>query len=143
MIGGIAYGGHLKIIQLETYYYSGIDTRLQQPVVNKDQSKGDRKMARNIMVDPARLEAAAQNMDAQAADYEKQYNLLFQEVDNMGAAWQGADNLAFVSQIKGFMDDFQKMVALMRQYSEFLKQSAKTYRNTQEQIIAGAKRLTN
>lgn len=100
-------------------------------------------MARTIVVDPAQLETAASNMDAQAADYERQYLQLFGEVDNMGAAWQGADNLAFVSQIKGFMDDFQKMVALLKQYSQFLKDSAKTYRNTQDQIVAGAKRLTN
>jgi hypothetical protein len=31
----------------------------------------------------------------------------------------------------------------MRQYSEFLKQSAATYRNTQEDIIAKARTLTN
>lgn len=95
------------------------------------------------MVDPAKLEAAAQQMDAQAADYEKLYQQLFNEVDGMGAAWQGADNIAFVNQIKGFNDDFQKMVALMRQYSEFLRTSAKTYRETQNEIINQAKRLTN
>lgn len=100
-------------------------------------------MARTIIVDPAKLEAAAQQMDAQAADYEKLYQQLFNEVDGMGAAWQGADNIAFVNQIKGFNDDFQKMVALMRQYSEFLRTSAKTYRETQNEIINQAKRLTN
>ena len=98
---------------------------------------------RNIMVDPAKLDAAAQNMDTQADDYEKQYTQLFSEVDGMGAAWQGVDNIAFVSQIKGFMDDFQKMVGLMRQYAEFLRQSAAAYRSTQDQITAAAKRLTN
>ena len=48
-------------------------------------------------------------MDVQASEYERQYNQLFSEVDGMGAAWQGADNVAFVTQIKGFMDDFQQM----------------------------------
>lgn len=100
-------------------------------------------MARSIMVDPAKLESAAQKMDAQTADYERQYNQLFSEVDGMGAAWQGADNMAFVTQIKGFMDDFQKMKTLMQQYSEFLKNSAKIYRGTQEDIINQAKTLPN
>lgn len=100
-------------------------------------------MARKIMVDPPKLEAAAQKMDAMAADYEKQYQQLFNEVDGMGAAWQGADNVAFVTQIKGFMDDFQKMKALMVQYSEFLKLSAKAYRDTQTETINQAKRLAN
>lgn len=100
-------------------------------------------MSRSIMVDPAKLDSAAQKMDSQAADYERQYQQLFNEVDGMGAAWQGIDNLSFVNQIKGFMDDFQKMVALMRQYSEFLKNSARTYRDTQNEIVNQAKKLTN
>lgn len=100
-------------------------------------------MARTIIVDPTKLDSAAQKIDTQASDYEAQYQKLFSEVDGMGAAWQGVDNLTFVNQIKGFMDDFQKMVALMRQYSEFLKFSAKTYKETQTEIVNQAKRLAN
>lgn len=100
-------------------------------------------MARKIVVDPAKLEAAATKMDAQAADYTKQYTKLFSEVDGMGAAWKGVDNQAFVNQIKGYMDDFQNMVKLMNQYSDFLRQSAKTYKETQTETMNAAKRLVN
>lgn len=100
-------------------------------------------MARTIVVDPNELVKTAEKNDAQAADYERQYNQLFSEVDGMGAAWQGVDNQAFVTQIKGFMDDFQKMTALMKKYSEFLRFSAKTYKYTQNETINQAKRLTN
>lgn len=100
-------------------------------------------MSRKIVVDPTKLEAASQKVDAQAADYERQFNKLFSEVDAMGAAWQGADNLAFVTQIKGFTDDFQAMVGLMRQYSEFLKSAAHVYKLTQSETINAAKKLTN
>ena len=55
----------------------------------------------------------------------------------------GADNMAYVTQIKGFQDDFNKMNALMKQYSEFLRTSARTYRETQNEVINAAKRLTN
>ncbi|MFC4302820.1 WXG100 family type VII secretion target [Cohnella boryungensis] len=100
-------------------------------------------MARKITVSPAKLESAAQKMDAHSGEYEKLYQQLFSEVDGMGAAWQGADNIAFVNQIKGFTDDFQNMTALMRQYSEFLKLSAKAYKDTQDEAINQAKRLAN
>jgi len=100
-------------------------------------------MARTIVVDPTKLTTASTNISAQADDYEKQYKQLFDEVDGMAAAWQGADNQAFASQIKGFMDDFQQMVALMRQYAEFMSQSAKDYTQTQNDTIAAAKKLTN
>ena len=100
-------------------------------------------MSMIIEVDPAKMEAAAIQIDSQASEYERQYNQLFNEVDAMGAAWQGADNIAYVTQIKGFMDDFQQMATLMKQYSEFLKSSAKAYRAVQEDRIAQAKNLTN
>lgn len=100
-------------------------------------------MSRKIVADPVKLETAAQKIDAQVADYERQYRQLFSEVDNMGAAWQGADNVAFVTQIKGFTDDFQGMVAMLRQYAEFLRASARTYRETQNETINAAKRLIN
>ncbi|MDR6999326.1 WXG100 family type VII secretion target [Neobacillus niacini] len=100
-------------------------------------------MARSIMVDPAKLEDAANKIDQQSAEYERLYKSLFQEVDGMQAAWQGQDNVAYTTQIKGFTDDFQKMTQLMRQYSDFLKVSAKTYRNTQSDIVSAAKRLQN
>ncbi|MEH7009616.1 WXG100 family type VII secretion target [Neobacillus niacini] len=100
-------------------------------------------MARSIQVDPAKLEAAANKIDSQSADYERVYKNLFSEIDAMGAAWQGADNLAYVNQIKGFMDDFNKMKSKMDELSQFLKTSAKTYRETQNEVVSGAKRLTN
>ena len=100
-------------------------------------------MAKSITVDPQKLETAATTMDTQSADYEKVYKQLFNEIDGMAAAWQGTDNIAFTTQIKGFMDDFQGMVSLLQQYSEFLKTSAKTYRGTQNEIVNQAKRLTN
>jgi WXG100 family type VII secretion target len=100
-------------------------------------------MGNKIVVQPSVLESTAQKIGTQTTDYESLYKNLFNEVDGMAAVWQGADNIAFTQQIKGFTDDFQKMSTLMRQYSEFLKQSAATYRNTQEDIIAKARTLTN
>ena len=100
-------------------------------------------MSRKIVVDPAQLDNAATQIDGQAADYERLYNQLFSEVSALGAAWQGKDNTAFVQQIEGFREDFQQMTQLMRDYSDFLKQSSKTYRETQENIVSAAKSLTN
>jgi WXG100 family type VII secretion target len=100
-------------------------------------------MARDITVDPQKLETAATAIDNQAADYEKSFRLLFSEVDAMATAWQGVDNLAFTNQIKGYEDDFKAMASLMKQYSEFLKSSAKTYKETQNEIVGQAKKLMN
>ena len=98
-------------------------------------------MARTIKVDPARLETASQKIDGQVADYERQYNQLFSEVEGMGAAWQGKDNKEFVQRISGFRDDFQFMKRVMEEYSNFLKTSAQSYKNAQNETINAARRL--
>lgn len=98
-------------------------------------------MSIRINVDPSRLDASASHIDQQVVSYEKNYNRLLQEVDVMGSSWQGKDNLAFVQQIKSFQTDFTKMAALMRDYSNFLKLSAKIYRETQDDRVNQARRL--
>ena len=100
-------------------------------------------MAMTIIVDPQKLENAANQITNEAAEYEATYRNLFTEIDNMSAAWQGADNLAFTTQIKGFTDNYQNKKTLMDQYSEFLMNAAKLYRQTQEDRVAQAKNLTN
>ena len=42
-----------------------------------------------------------------------------------------------------FKDDFDKMHTLMLNYAEFLRKSAKAYRDTQDAITADARKLTN
>ncbi|MDR1464445.1 MAG: WXG100 family type VII secretion target [Oscillospiraceae bacterium] len=100
-------------------------------------------MGTKIVVDPAKLEQSAQKVEQQAQDYTQLYQQLYTEVDSMGSAWQGKDNQAYVTQIKGFEDDFQGMVAQLKQYAEFLRQSAKAYRSTQENVESGAHQLRN
>lgn len=99
-------------------------------------------MAR-IIVDPAKLKSAAGKMESQSADYARLYNQLFTEVQGMARAWQGVDNQAYTTQIEGFREDLNQMKKLMDDYASFLKQSAETYTNTQQQVVSQAKTLTN
>lgn len=100
-------------------------------------------MARNIEVTPEQLESTAGRIEGLAADYKTQYDLLYSETNAMASTWSGKDNLAFTDQIAGFKDDFEKMHALMLQYADFLRKSAKAYRDTQDTVVAEAKKLVN
>lgn len=100
-------------------------------------------MARSITVEPGKLDTASQKMDSVSADYERLYKQLKSEVDGMGAAWQGQDNREFVQKIQDFQTDFEQMFKLMKEYSEFLRTSAKHYKDTQDSIITAAKKLTS
>lgn len=100
-------------------------------------------MARKITVTPEQLTSASEKIDSLAADYQKVYMKLYSEVESMNAAWDGADNVAYVLQVKGFEDDFQLMYKLMLDYSTFLKNSAQMYTQTQDDIISQASKLVN
>ena len=65
------------------------------------------------------------------------------KIEALKNCWDGSDNLAYVDQVKGFEDDFKKMAKEMENYSKFLKDSANTYRSTQQRIAQNAKKLQN
>ncbi|MBP3413774.1 MAG: WXG100 family type VII secretion target [Clostridia bacterium] len=96
-----------------------------------------------IIVTPAELEKASAQVSNLAEEYTQQYRQLFSEVDAMGSAWQGVDNQAFTNQIKGFEDDFIKMVTLLGDYANFLKYSAQHYTEVQNNIASAATKLSN
>jgi WXG100 family type VII secretion target len=98
-------------------------------------------MGRRIQVNPAELSRASAQIQAQAAEYRKLYNMLYGDVGAMKAAWQGKDNLAFTTQIEGFREDFEQMAKLMDQYAQFLKSAAQTYQQAQDDVTAAARRL--
>ena len=100
-------------------------------------------MARNILVTPEQLEIAAGSIEGLAGDYKTQYDLFYSKTNAMATTWSGNDNVAFIKQIDGFKDDFEKMHALMHDYAIFLRKSAKAYRDTQCAVVSGAQKLVN
>lgn len=100
-------------------------------------------MARTIQVTPEQLESTAGRIESLAADYKAQYDLLYSETNAMASTWSGKDNVAFVNQIDGFKDDFEKMHTLMLNYADFLRKSAKAYRDTQDTVVSEARKLVN
>lgn len=100
-------------------------------------------MARIIQVTPELLESTSGKIESLASDYKTQYDQLYSETNAMASSWSGKDNVAFVDQIAGFKDDFEKMHTLMLEYADFLKKSARGYRETQDGIVSEARKLVN
>ncbi len=100
-------------------------------------------MAKTIQVTPEQLESSAGRIEGLAADYKVQYDQLYNETGAMAATWSGKDNVAYINQIAGYKDDFERMHALMLSYATFLRKSAKAYRDTQDNIVSEARKLTN
>lgn len=100
-------------------------------------------MGQNIEVTPEMLKNAAVRIDSFAADYKTLYDKLYSETSSMASTWNGKDNVAFVNQIAGFKDDFEKMRVLMLNYADFLKKSADAYQTTLDYVTVGARKLVN
>lgn len=96
---------------------------------------------RSIMVEPERLENTASRIEEANREYDRTYQAIYVEVDKMSASWQGKDNTAFTNQIKSFEDDLRQISMIMRQYADFLRNSARAYRETQDEIYSRANHL--
>ena len=96
---------------------------------------------RQIIVEPSRLEDTASKVESYDGDYQRVYNQLYGEVDKMASVWQGKDNTMFTNKIKEFEDDFRQISILLRQYAEFLRNSARAYRETQDELYNAASHL--
>lgn len=95
-----------------------------------------------ITVDTNRLDAAARQVSDYADQYEAEYRALYKTVNELQASFDGKDYQAFREKVQGFEDDFQRMTKLMRDYADYLKKTAQTYRDTQQNIVGQASRLS-
>lgn len=96
---------------------------------------------RSISVEPNRLETAASNIENANNDYQRIYQAMYAEIDKMSSSWQGKDNTMFISQIKSFEDDLRQISIVMKEYADFLRTSARAYREAQEEIYSRASKL--
>jgi WXG100 family type VII secretion target len=100
-------------------------------------------MARGqIVVESTRLDSTAAQVDGLADTYNTNYLNLFNAVQELQNAWSGKDNVSFTNQIEGFRDDFQRMEKLMRDYADYLRKVAASYRQVQENVESSAKTLS-
>lgn len=91
----------------------------------------------SIRVTPESLIARAAQVDGKAGEYYNEYRGLLNDVQELtGTDWTGEDANAFREKVEGFEPDFNKMKELMNEYASFLREAAKNYTNTQENVKA-------
>lgn len=100
-------------------------------------------MGKTFTVDDQALDTAATELDTISGNYTRISGQLMDKAQTMGAAWDSADNLAFVEQISGFCEDMQAMAAKLKNASQTLAQQSKNYQKHREDNIAQVKKLQN
>lgn len=96
-----------------------------------------------FVVDPPELHKASQKFNQLADSYTAVYNRLINTASTMGDAWNSADNLAFVDQIRGFCDDLKAMSDHLTQVAQAVERQALNYETTRDNNVTGVKQLIN
>lgn len=96
---------------------------------------------KKIYVDPIRLDSSAMKIESEIEAYHRCYMMMFDEVEKMKNAWQGKDNVAFTNQIRQLEAVMKQIQVLCQQYAEFLRNSARAYRETQNELMNQAGRI--
>ena len=86
---------------------------------------------------------ASQKLQTISGTYTEIYTQLMQDAGTMGAAWEGADNLAFVEQINGFTEELKTMADKLAAASQALDQQRANYVARQDNNITQVKKLVN
>lgn len=94
-------------------------------------------------VDPPEMHTAAQKLTQLSEEYTSVHNRLINAASTMGEAWNAADNLAFVEQIKGFCDELKAMAAHLEVAAQTINKQAENYETTRDGNITGVGRLVN
>lgn len=89
----------------------------------------------SIRVTTENLRAQAAKVDEEASKYYNEYQGLLKDVETLTSSdWKGEDADAFREKVKNFEPDFNKMKELMNEYANFLRDAARNYDNTTENV---------
>jgi WXG100 family type VII secretion target len=94
-----------------------------------------------FQVDLTALTSTATGIEARANEYKQLYERLYTEVQAMGGNWQGKDNQAYVSQLNGFKDDFERMHRLLLDFAALIKDANTEYKQALSDSTAVARSI--
>ena len=95
----------------------------------------------NIAADFDNIENLGVKVLNYANDYRDSIKVIYSEIDALASAWQGADNLAYVTKANEYKPDMDKMGDVIQSYGDYLKGVARDYRQMQQDIIDSAKTI--
>lgn len=96
-----------------------------------------------LVVDTDEMHSVSQKLTQLSEEYSTLYSSLVQKASTMGDAWKAPDNIAYVDQIQGFLDDLQAMTKHIEQSAQALEQQAVNYETVCENNVTGVKKLVN
>ena len=84
---------------------------------------------------------AVTTLEEASSTYTTLYTQLLQKANTMGAAWEGADNQAFVEQITGFTEELKAMAEKLSLAASIPNQEKTNYTKHMDDNITNVKKL--
>ncbi len=95
-------------------------------------------MANAIKVTPEELINMSQRLENWVDSYDKCYRNILGATQELADAWGGDARDTYLTQVQGFENDFQNLYTLFNQYGTYLRQTARKYLETEENIKQAA-----
>ena len=100
-------------------------------------------MSISLSVQTQTLKDASTKISSYADTFENIYKSLLQQAENMGDAYQGDENTAYVEKIKELSTKLQGMTEHLRNASSTLNTQAQNYEDRKNDNISQIGKLTN
>ena len=100
-------------------------------------------MGISLSVETQTLKDSATKINNYADTFENIYKSLLQQAENMGDAYQGDENIAYVEKIKELSTKLNGMTEHLRNASQTLNTQAQNYENRKNDNIAQIRKLSN
>ena len=94
-----------------------------------------------IKVEPEELELQANRLQQDLEQYQNQSKQVLNTVLNLKDIWHGKDNETFINRLLEYHKDIQQVGLILNDYIQFLKQSTRSYRQVQEDLVSQAQSL--
>ena len=92
-------------------------------------------MEGTILVTPEQLESTANEFGSIMTQVQNIANNMTDQVNGLGAKWQGEASTAYVNKFNQLNDDIAKLAAMIGEHVTDLNEMAKVYRNAEQANI--------
>ncbi|MBD5459954.1 MAG: WXG100 family type VII secretion target [Lachnospiraceae bacterium] len=89
-------------------------------------------MEGTILVTPEQLESTANEFSGIMAQVQRLANSMTDQVNGLGAKWQGEASTAYINKFNQLNDDIAKLTAMINEHVTDLNEMAGRYRSTEQ-----------
>lgn len=97
---------------------------------------------KGFKVEPDILVRSANVINDKTSRYETEVQNIYTAISDLKMQWKGQTSEAFNAKLEGYRNDFQELAKVLKEYANFLVQTANKYNATDNKLAGDAQRLS-